>query len=186
MIATAYAAIETLRIPPQPMRQMPDHHDIALYNAPFAAATYVSLASGGMMDFAKEMFAARRFITEGARPGVYGVLVDALLAEYANGSPEKAKRLELHYTGDNLISLRAQARQVVVEAAGAVRGLPGAEGYRQWLMDAARTAAMAASGSIFGGGRGKVDVHEQAAIEELAAILLIERNPPHKTGLRLP
>jgi hypothetical protein len=168
------------------MRQMPDDQYIALYNAPFAAATYVSLASGGMMDFAKEMFAAGRFITEGTRPGVYGVLVDALLAEYANGSPEEAKRLELHYTGDNLSSLRAQARQVVVEAAGAVRGLPGAEGYRQWLMDAARTAAMAAAGNIFGGGRGEVDVHEQAAIEELAAILLIERNPPRETRSRPP
>lgn len=158
------------------------HCDRTLFTAPFAAATYVSLASGSMVDFAKEMFAAGKFITEGTRPGVYGELVDALIAAYATASPEETRRLELRYTGDDRASLRAQARQVVVEAAAAVHGQPGAEGYRQWLMAAARIAALAATAGIFGSGaRGEIDIHEQAAIEELAAILLTGRNPQRAT-----
>lgn len=144
-----------------------------LYNAPFAAATYVSLASGGMIDFVKEMAAASRFLCEQTRPGCYGELVDTLLTGFRSMSRAQMRELEFHYKTNDLTTLRIEAREVVAGAAAILPGLRGADGYRQWLMAAAQTAALAGSGTLLpGGDRPEIDVHEQAAIEELAAILL--------------
>jgi hypothetical protein len=145
-----------------------------LYNAPFAAATYVSLASGGMIDFVKEMAAANRFLCEQTRPGHYGELVDALLAGFHGMSRAQMRELEFLYNSGDLTTLRTEAREVVAGAAAVLGTLPGADGYRQWLMAAAHAAALAGSGTLLpgGGDRPEIDPHEQAAIEELAGILL--------------
>jgi hypothetical protein len=155
-----------------------------LLNAPFAAATYVSLASGGMIDFVKEMAAAHRFLCEQAPHGRYGALVDELQAALGGLSRTQAKELEFYYGSGDPQAIRAEARGVVVAAAALLARRqtagPGGQaaqaevaGYRQWLMAAAHTAALALTGTLLpGSGRAEIDLHEEAAIGELAAILL--------------
>jgi hypothetical protein len=178
-----------------------------LYTAPLAAATYVSLASGGVADFVKEMAGAGRFVVEQTQPGMYGELVDTLVSTYSAGGRARAHEIEQYYRSRDQAAIRVEARQAVVQAAAVLRRLaenPGPderagdqpddradeqsvrgdegdaryvkgciEGYRNWLMAAARTAALTDVGTFSGGaGRREIDLHEQAAIEELAGILL--------------
>ncbi len=144
-----------------------------LYNAPFAAAAYVGLASGSMVDFVSEMAAAGRFIAGGARPGQFGVLVDAITALIQTLPPAERKQWEMSFASHDTGAMREQARSVVAAAAQVVQPLPGADGYCHWLMAAARAAALAATGGFFrAGARQEIDVYEHAAIEELARILL--------------
>lgn len=144
-----------------------------LYNAPFAAAAYVGLASGSMVDFVGEMAAAGRFIASGAHPGQFGVLVDTIVDLIQTLPANERKQWEISYASHDTMAMRMQARGVVAEAAQIVRSLPGADGYCHWLMAAARAAALAATGGFFGmGARQEIDIHEHAAIEELARILL--------------
>jgi hypothetical protein len=175
-----------------------------LYMAPLAAATYVSLASGGVIDFVKEMACAGRFVAEQTRPGIYGELVDTLVSTYSAGGRAQASEIEQYYRSHNQTAIRVEARRIVVEAAAVLWRLAGAyragdnqagnnqagnkqarhgepalynaeciNGYRNWLMAAARTAALTDAPTFSAGaGRPEIDLHEQAAIEDLAGILL--------------
>jgi hypothetical protein len=180
-----------------------------LLNAPFAAATYVSLASGGMIDFVKEMAAASRFLCEQTPRGRYGALVDGLLAELQGMSRARAKELEFYYGSGDPAAIREEARRVVAEAAAVLATVqaphpltpavlatvqaphpltPAAvDGYRQWLMAAVHTAALAGTGTLIpGSSRAEIDVHEEAAIAELAGILLGVRPSPAAEPPPLP
>jgi hypothetical protein len=166
-----------------------------LLNAPFAAATYVSLASGGMIDFVKEMAAASRFLCEQTPRGRYGALVDGLLAELQGMSRAQAKELEFYYGSGDPAAIREEARRVVAEAAAVLANVqaphplaPAAvDGYRQWLMAAVHTAALAGTGTLIpGSSRAEIDVHEEAAIAELAGILLGVRPSPAAEPPPLP
>lgn len=149
----------------------------AIYYGPFAAATFVSLSSGNAMDFVAEMATVGKLIATAATPGEpsgYGELVDAVLADMDSVKKEDAKGMGIHFGGQDKdeAAMRAEARQVIMDAATTISALPGADGYRRWLLDMARATALTRSGGFFGfGGKSEIDAKEQAAINELAGIL---------------
>ena len=151
----------------------------AVYNAPFAAATFVSIASGGTIDYVKEMATAGKFvwneINQGSVSG-YGAIVDEVLAAINSTSKEDAKGTTVSYAGSDDAAMRAAAREVVVAAAAAVDALQSAEGYKIWLLAVAQATALTKSGGFLGlGGASVIDAQEQAALDELAGILGVRR-----------
>jgi hypothetical protein len=147
-----------------------------LHAAPFAAATCVALASGGSTDFVTEMAAATRFLCTPARGRTYGPLVAALLPDLQALTPTAAADWEHHYHAHEPSALRAEARTLVASAADLLRRHPDAAaagGYRLWLMAAARTAALANPRALHPAApRPEIDPHEQAALDDLALLLL--------------
>lgn len=146
-----------------------------LFNAPFAASTFVSSASGGGLDMIKEVITAGKFMQElAAQSGGsgYGELVDDLLEAIKGMSPDDAKDESYKYEGKDLESVRSEAKQVVAEGVGISANLPGAEGYKRWILDMARKVAETKTGGFLGiGAKAIIDEREQAAIDELADLI---------------
>jgi hypothetical protein len=149
----------------------------AVYNGPFAAATYVATASGGGFEMVSELLSAGKFVGEQLKASGeagYGELVDGLLADLRGMSKDEAKAMTIQYEGKDPVALRAQAKQAVADASASVASMAGADGYKKWLLDIARTVAAAKTGGFLGiGAKSVVDEQEQAALGELAAALEI-------------
>jgi hypothetical protein len=147
----------------------------AIYNGPFAVATYVSTASGGGFEMVSELLSAGKFVGAQLKSGSetgYGELVDGLLADLRVMPKDEAKAATIQYQSKDPVVLRAQAKQAVVEAGAAVAGMAGADGYKKWILDIAHTVAAAKTGGFLGiGAKSVVDEQEQAALDELAAAL---------------
>jgi hypothetical protein len=147
-----------------------------IYNAPFAAATYVATASGGVLELIKELFAVGKMVTDQARQSGgsgYGALVDAVLEEMQAMSKGDAQSATISYAGRDAEGMRAEARRIVADAAGVLDTVPGGDGYKTWLGAVARKAAEASRDGFLGlGGSGRpVDDEEQAALRDLAIAL---------------
>jgi hypothetical protein len=147
----------------------------AVYNAPLAAATYISTASGGGFEMVSELLGAGKFISEQLKAGGetgYGELVDGLLADLRGMSKEEAKAETVRYEGKDPATVRGQARQIVVDAAAAVNDMAGADGFKKWVLDLAQKVAEAKTGGFLGiGAKSVVDAQEQAALDDLASVL---------------
>lgn len=147
----------------------------AIYNGPMAAAAYVSTASGGGFDMVSEMVSAGKFLSEQLKSGGesgYGELVDGLLTDLRGMSKEEAKAAAIKFEGKDPATVRGQAREIVADAGAAAAGMAGADGYKKWILDIAKTVAATKTGGFLGiGGKSEVDEHEQAALDELAAAL---------------
>lgn len=144
-----------------------------LLNAPVAASTYVSTASGGGLEMFGEIMTASKFIQNLAKKATtsgYGELVDELLAQMKSMSRQDAKANALQFKAKDVAALRAEAKQYVADAAGVASGLPGADGYKRWILDMARQVAETKTGGFLGiGSKSVIDEKEQAALNELAA-----------------
>jgi hypothetical protein len=149
----------------------------ALMNAPGAAAAYVSTASGGLMDMVQETFTASKFIQESisqAGQSSYGATVDELLSAMKAMTLNDAKANAHPYQSKDQTGLRAEAKQLVVDGYKAAATLPAADGYKRWILDMARKVAETKTGGILGfGGKSVIDDKEQAAIDELAALMTV-------------
>jgi hypothetical protein len=87
-------------------------------------------------------------------------------------SKDDARAASLKVEGKEPDAVRAQVKEAVVEAGAAVTGMAGADGYKRWILDIARTVAAAKTGGFLGiGAKSVVDEQEQAALDELAAAL---------------
>lgn len=146
-----------------------------LFNAPFAASTYVSSASGGGLDMIKEVITAGKFMQDlaGQSGGSgYGELVDDLLAAIKGMSQADAKAETHKYEGKDLESIRSEARQVVADGVAIAANLPGADGYKRWILDMARKVAETKTGGFLGiGAKAVIDEREQAALDDLADLI---------------
>jgi len=147
----------------------------ALFNAPVAASTYVSSASGGGLEMLKEIMSASRFMQEIEQEGAgggYGEIVDELL-DVMMGMPLNEARAEsIQYQSRDPAGMRAEAKQVVVDGAAVSLSLPGGEGYRKWILEMAKQVALTKTGGFLGiGAKSVIDEKEQAALDELAALL---------------
>jgi hypothetical protein len=147
-----------------------------IFSAPFAAATYVATASGGALELIKELLAVGKLVTDQARQSGgagYGALVDAVLDEMLAMSKRDAQSSAIAYASRDTPGMRAEARQIVADAAVVLDSVAGGDGYKKWLVDVARAAAGASRGGFLGLGAGDrpVDASEQAALRELAAVL---------------
>lgn len=149
-----------------------------LFNAPSAAASYVSSASGGGLEMLQEMFSASKFIQEVAMKSNgsgYGKLVDDFLAAIKGLAPKDAMADTIKYQSKDLGGVRAEAKQIVADGAAVAANLADGDGYKRWILDMARKVAETKTGGFLGiGGTSVIDEKEQAALDELAALLGVQ------------
>ena len=147
----------------------------ALLNAPGAAATFVSTASGGPMEVFNEVFTASKFSAELAvKEGGsgYGAQVDELLQSMKGMTMQDARENAVKYESRDLQDIREEIKQYIDEAVAIAETLPDSEGYKRWLVDMVYKVAETRTGGILGiGGRSIVDEKEKAAVEELKALM---------------
>ena len=146
----------------------------ALYNATSAASAYVSSASGGGFEMFKELFSASKFMVDTIKnsSGGYGELGGAFLEKMKGMKPAEAKENTMKYESREMEGIRAEAKQRVVEGGEAVASLPGADGFKRWLLEMARQVALTKTGGVLGiGARSEIDAEEQKALDELAALI---------------
>jgi len=147
----------------------------ALFNAPAAAATYVSMASGGKLEMFSEMLTAGKFLRELAEKESgtgYGELVDDLLAAMKGMSTKEVKAGAMQFQSKDPEGLQAEVKQAVADGGAVAADLPGGDGYKRWLLDMAREVAKTKTGGFLGiGSKSVVDEKEKAALDELAVML---------------
>lgn len=146
----------------------------AVMNTLPAAAAYVGLASGGAFGFIREMLASGRYLEAAVKEGTsgYGAIVTEITEAMKNMTREDAQALALEFEPGDQTAARERAKQVVAQGWAAIKGLPGADGFARWVVDGARAAAQARTGGFLGfGAKAEVDPEEQAALDELAALM---------------
>ena len=147
----------------------------ALLNAPGAAATFVSTASGGPMEVFNEVFTASKFSAELAvKEGGsgYGTLVDELLLSMKGMTMQDARENSVKYESRDPQGIREEIKQYIAEAVAITETIPDADGYKRWLIDMVYKVAETRTGGILGiGGRSIVDEKENAAVEELKTLM---------------
>ncbi len=148
-----------------------------LFNAPSAASSYVSMASGGGLEMIKEVFTASRFIQDLAAKtdaSGYGKLVDDLISALKDMNPKDAMADAYKYQSKDMDGLRAEAKKLVADAAAVTMTLPEGEGYKRWLLDMTLKVAETKTGGFLGiGSTSVVDEKEQAAMDELKVIMAL-------------
>lgn len=146
-----------------------------LLNAPGAASTFVSTASGGAFEVISEVLTASKFSAELAvKEGGsgYGVLVDEILAAMKGMNLQEARENSVKYTSTDPVGIRAELKQYVADATALAATQPDADGYKRWILDMVKEVAETRTGGILGfGGKSVIDEKELAAIAELAEIL---------------
>jgi hypothetical protein len=146
-----------------------------LINAPGLASSYVSTASGGGFEVFSEVFTASKFAVELARkPGGsgYGELVDELLETMTDINLSDAKEYQVNYQSKDPAGIRAEIKQYIANAVSIVGNRSDAIGYKRFITDTARKVAETKTGGFMGiGSKSVIDEKEQAAIEELAALM---------------
>ncbi len=146
-----------------------------LINAPGLASSYVSTASGGGFEVFSEVFTASKFAVELARkPGGsgYGELVDELLETMTDINLSDAKEYQVSYQAKDPAEVRAEIKQYLANAVAIAGSRADAAGYKRFIMDTARKVAETKTGGFMGiGAQSVIDEKEQAAIDELAAIV---------------
>ncbi len=155
--------------------QISPEHWKALFNAPSAAATYVSTASGGGLEMFKEVLSASKFMQERASQSGgsgYGELVDDLLGTMKGMKTKEAREYAIKIKSRKIDKMREELKQILVDAAAVSSAMPGGDGFKRWLVDMARQVAETKTGGILGiGAKAVIDDKEQAALDDLAAIL---------------
>ena len=99
----------------------------SLFNAPSAASTYVSTASGGGLEMFKELFSASKFIQEQVAKtsgSGYGKLVDDFVAAIKTMSPKDAMADTIKYQSKDPAGLREEAKKIVADGVAAASALP--------------------------------------------------------------
>jgi hypothetical protein len=146
-----------------------------LINAPGAASTYVSTASGGGLEVFNEILTASKFtakLSNQAGGSGYGELVDELLATIKGMTVKDAQENSVKYQSTEPAAIRAELKQYVAGAVDLIKSLPGADGYKRWILDMVREVAETKTGGFLGiGAKSVIDEKEQAAINEMAALL---------------
>lgn len=145
-----------------------------IYNGPVGAAQYVATASGGALEFAHEMLTSAAAMREKAleHASDYGPLVQGLAEDMKKLGFSDIDDVAAKVKATDMESLRSGIKQLVAEAAAAVKDMPGADGYKRWVLDVARAAAATKSGGFLGfGAKSVVDEKEEAALAELQAVL---------------
>jgi hypothetical protein len=151
----------------------------AVINAVPAAAAYVGLASGGAINFVREMLASGRHMEAAVQQGagergpIVAEVLDTLKTMTREDAQALAAQFEQKAEGEK-VDPRVQAKQAVAAGWSAVKALPGAQEFARWVLDGARAVALTRSGGFLGiGSKAEVDPQEQAALDDLAAVLTV-------------
>lgn len=146
-----------------------------LVNAMSAATSYVSMASGSGLESFKEVFSASKFaqkLSGQAGGSGYGEIVDELLGTLRGMSMKDAKEYTIKYTSKDLTGIREELKKVVADAGTIASKFPGADGFKQWVLDTAREVGLTKTGGFLGiGGKSEIDEQELQALEDLKALL---------------
>lgn len=146
-----------------------------VFNAPSAAAMFVSTASGGAFEMIKEILTASSFMQDLIKReggSGYGELVDDLLATIKGMSTDEVKENAIRFEATDPVAARSEFKQVVADGVEAIAAMPSADGFRRWILDVAREVAETKTGGFLGiGAKSVIDEQEQAALDELKAIL---------------
>lgn len=146
-----------------------------IFNSMTMASSFVSIASGGGMETLKELISATKFAQELSHKedgSGYGELVDEILESMKDIGMKDAKDIAIKYESKTVDGLRDELKNLISQVVNAASGLPGEEGFRQWLFDLACRVAKTKTGGFLGiGGKSVVDEQEQIAMDELADLL---------------
>jgi len=148
-----------------------------ILSTPQVAALYLALASpSGPLGLAQEMMASTRGLVEAIKSTSGNELVDAVAADVRERA-EKRERLDPPFEPSRDPSeIKAKCLQTFREVAALLsqKAPADAEGYKQWVYQAAQNSASAArEGGFFGIGGESVSEAETAALQEIAAALNI-------------
>jgi hypothetical protein len=145
-----------------------------IITAPQMAAIYVALASpSGPVGAVKEMVAATKLIAEAMQASSGNALIDAVVANYREMA-EKKEKLEPPQMSKDPNEMKALSLQACRDLAALLgeKAPAEAEGYKQWVYQAAQRSAEAAKeGSFLGIGGTRVTEAEVAALQEIAGAL---------------
>jgi hypothetical protein len=145
-----------------------------LKRAPFVAGLAISLADpGGPIEAVKESVATLKTVTDAARSGGKGELVDAIARSATEKSQQRRSPL-----GD-FKPRGALAGEEILEELRAANALVSAKAtpeeaaaYREWLLTAAKESANAAKeGGFMGFNAERVSEGEQRMLDKLGEIL---------------
>jgi hypothetical protein len=144
-----------------------------VYNAPYAAAIYVTASSGSYTEERFERRAATKEINETLKQGgsEYGDLVAAIVADMNAMSGKEKKAIKLDFKHMGLDMVRPDSWMVVNQSAKALHGKPGIDGFKQWLLDVAKKAAERSRGGLLSStGNQPLDAKEIFALSEIERI----------------
>jgi hypothetical protein len=147
---------------------------VRLERAPFVAGLAISLADpGGPIEAVKESMATLKPVTEAARTGGRGELVDALAKRIEERV--KQRRSPLHdfkpkgaLAGQEILDELREVNRLVTEKASP----DDAAAFREWLLESAQRAADAAKeGGFMGIGAERVSEGEEKMLNSLREAL---------------
>ncbi|NWF80261.1 MAG: hypothetical protein HXY37_09465 [Chloroflexi bacterium] len=136
--------------------------------APFAAGMYVATASGGQLQYTREMTALVRAVRRSVAHG--GPIAEAIGQEFGGRFANKLG------TGEDAIMAHERGEMLaLVQRAGTALERAGGEAapaYRRWVYGlAAHVASAARDGGVLGLGGRTVAAAEQAALAAISAAL---------------
>ena len=145
-----------------------------ILTAPQIASVYIALASpSGPLGAAKEMMASMQLIVEAMKASSGNALIDAVVADIREKA-EKKEKLEPPQISKDPNETKAQCLQACRDLAALLsqKAPAEAEGYKQWVYQAAQHSAEAAKeGGFLGIGGQRVNEAEAAALKEIASAL---------------
>jgi hypothetical protein len=145
----------------------------AVYNAPFAAAVYVTAASGSYTEERLERRSAEKVIKQTLEEGgsQYGALVVDIITDINAMTGKEKKAIKVEYKSWGLDMMRPDSWMLVNQAAQALKGKPGVEGFKQWVLDVARKSAESSRGGFLSRtGNEPLDSKETFALTEIERI----------------
>jgi hypothetical protein len=147
----------------------------AVLSAPLAAGMYVGAASGGPLDLFADLKSTAKLLDHALKAegdSGYGKLVDSLLETMRGMTKEELKATSEWPEVKDLAGMTAIMKQTVADAWAVVRDRPDADGFARWVLEFGRTAALTKTGGFLGiGGKSVIDAQEQAALDELSAVM---------------
>jgi hypothetical protein len=146
-----------------------------ILSLPQVASLYLALASpSNPLGLAQEMIASSKGLIEALKASSGNELIDAVAADIREKA-EKRERMEPPLKpGNDLNEMKTQCLRACREVAAllAQKAPADAEGYKQWVYQAAQNSANAAKeGGFFGIGGESVSEAETAALQEIAGAL---------------
>ena len=146
-----------------------------ILSLPQVASLYLALASpSNPLGLVQEMIASTKGVVETLKASSGNELIDAVAADIREKA-EKRERMEPPLKpGNDLNEMKTQCLRACREVAAllAQKAPADAEGYKQWVYQAAQNSANAAKeGGFFGIGGESVSEAETAALQEIAGAL---------------
>jgi len=142
--------------------------------APQMASLYVALASpSGPLGLTKEMMASAKLMVDAMKAGSGNALIDAVVADLKEKAEHKEK-VEAPQISKDPNEAKALCLQACRDLAALLsqKAPEEAEGYKQWVYQAARNSAEAAKeGGFLGIGGTRVSEAEGAALAEIRTAL---------------